>query len=697
MSSYACASLYTLSREGVHAQSYCIGAQRDDRRMKLRHVVLASYGFCFCRLHLVTLPNSEFRQFFSYLVELLGNIYGITHRLNLFIMSASQFHYSPLSAASQIRLVTISPGVWEDNIVCSLETTFLDGHGPYEALSYVWGDAEVRKPIVLNGQQFGVTANLELALRYLRRDKPRVMWIDAICINQNDTEEKNSQVRLMRKIYEAAVETVVWLRESSERSKLCFRNLERLNIGDRFEGRDAPDPDLDDLRVLSCPAWWSRVWVIQELVVSENVVLKAGHDELRWPKLEWPTMMMKWGLALDINYSLWRVWDLHRMYDTKTSFEARTPLNISKLVASHRNASATDPRDMVFSLVGLSEDPEAAQLVPDYSLTTEKVFRNLFEYSVTKDKSLNIIGFSFGFIPNRDWPSWVPDWGRYTLESSPCPLINDTLDGNRLFGKTADQLSPESVYGFTASSDTSPQTNILAANSTLMVNGVYLDNIGAVGESLTGYPTDITAIFESWEGILVEKFATQLRGSSHSPTLFSIAEFFSDMCKSRLSYPETLKKSKVLKRIRRRFRPLKTDGVYVGGGTIREAYVRTLLTDRNPNGTRLTYAEYEKRWAHRKPVEKFIDVDLQVAATLRLIYLRRLMVSEKGYIGLVPRSAQQGDMICVLFGCSFPVIIRRWNDHHVFIGDSYIHGIMDGQAIKMLNDGILRKEQFVLR
>jgi hypothetical protein len=230
-----------------------------------------------------------------------------------------------------------------------------------------------------------------------------------------------------------------------------------------------------------------------------------------------------------------------------------------------------------------------------------------------------------------------------------------------------------------------------------MVNGVYLDNIDAVGESLTGYPTDIAAIFESWEGVLVEKLATQLRGNSDSPTFFSIAKFFSDMCKSRLTYPETLKRSNVLKRIVRKFRPLIRDGIYVGGGTIREAYVRTLLTDRNPNGTRLTYAEYEKRWAHRNPVEEFIDVDLQVAATLRLIYLRRLMVSEKGYIGLVPRCAQQGDMICVLFGCSFPVIIRKWNDHHVFIGDSYVHGIMDGQAIKMFNDGILRKEQFILR
>jgi hypothetical protein len=73
------------------------------------------------------------------------------------------------------------------------------------------------------------------------------------------------------------------------------------------------------------------------------------------------------------------------------------------------------------------------------------------------------------------------------------------------------------------------------------------------------------------------------------------------------------------------------------------------------------------------------------------------MVSKKGFISLIPSRAQQGDMIYILFGCSVPVIIRKWNDHHVFIGESYVHGIMDGQVIKMLNEGILKQEQFILK
>src|SRR5277367_5125832 len=115
----------------------------------------------------------------------------------------------------------------------------------------------------------------------------------------------------MRKIYEATVKTVIWLRGSSARSKQCFRSIASRNVADLFSDlgdRDMrtrrpqsfPKISLDDLCVLACPQWWSGVWVIPELVVCKNAVSKAGLDELPWSKLEFPTKEMKWALALDI-------------------------------------------------------------------------------------------------------------------------------------------------------------------------------------------------------------------------------------------------------------------------------------------------------------------------------------------------------------------------------------------------------------
>jgi hypothetical protein len=118
----------------------------------------------------------------------------------------------------------------------------------------------------------------------------------------------------------------------------------------------------------------------------------------------------------------------------------------------------------------------------------------------------------------------VPYWGGYDTELNPCPLLDDTLDRNKLFGDAADRLFPEAVHGFTASSDSSLQINILGTDSPLVVNGFYFEKLSAVGQSLTRYPADIAAIFESWEGFSLKnsqlncEASAIVRQSSASPT-----------------------------------------------------------------------------------------------------------------------------------------------------------------------------------
>jgi hypothetical protein len=636
-------------------------------------------------------------------------------------MSALNPCYKPLSlTAPQIRLVTIKPGPWEGDIICSLETVYLNDHRPYEALSYTWGSPfpwdgpepiwpDREKPIVLDGQQVKVKENLESALRHLRGNRPRVMWIDAICINQNDTDEKNLQVRRMREIYERAVKTVIWLGNATPRSSSCFRSLARLDISNFVLGpgdEECSGDRIRDLRVIGSRSWWRRAWVIQELAVSKNPILKAGFDELPWSRLKLPNLTLKWLLALTTTHPDRFHKDFHRMHDMKTSFQRGKSLTITQLVTSHREALATDPRDLLFALVGLTADPMTPLLIPDYSLTTWEVFRNFVQHSIAEDDSLDIICLSNSFVEGADRPSWVPDLADRNIDLYPNPLLESTYNGDKLFGNFDGRPRyPEEKYGFEASSDSSPQISIFRTDFTLVAKGIHFDKIEAVGGSLTGYPANIAGILESWEEILLEKFESQLHSDGHdrTPTISSITDFFSNMFRSQLKYNGQLTIGafwtlpRRLQLISRRLRRPITDGIYIGGGGIREAYVRTLLTDRNPNGTRLTDAEYAKRWTHRKPVAEFIDDELQVAATLRLIYRRRLFVSENGYIGLVPSNAQPGDMICVLFGCSVPVIIRKLNNHHVFIGASYVHGIMDGQIITKLSEGSLTEEQFTLK
>ncbi|KAH8725333.1 heterokaryon incompatibility protein-domain-containing protein, partial [Phaeosphaeriaceae sp. PMI808] len=111
-----------------------------------------------------------------------------------------------------IRLLILRPGSFDDPIHCQLKQVSLSAEHAYDALSYVWGNASDTSPISLNGTPHHITKNLEIALRYLRhRESPKVLWVDAICINQSDINERNHQVQQMADIYSQAQRVIGWL------------------------------------------------------------------------------------------------------------------------------------------------------------------------------------------------------------------------------------------------------------------------------------------------------------------------------------------------------------------------------------------------------------------------------------------------------------------------------------------------------
>jgi hypothetical protein len=139
------------------------------------------------------------------------------------------YQYLPLNEAKQeIRLVTLLPGEFQSDIHVSLTTVRATEHDipDFESLSYAWGPAEDPQTIFIgeSGQEtLSVTRNMREALPYLRdAKKPRVLWIDAICVNQKDLEERSSQVRRMAWIYSKAKRVIVWLGPASTDSHIAL-------------------------------------------------------------------------------------------------------------------------------------------------------------------------------------------------------------------------------------------------------------------------------------------------------------------------------------------------------------------------------------------------------------------------------------------------------------------------------------------
>ncbi|KAM7184300.1 Heterokaryon incompatibility protein (HET) domain containing protein [Rhypophila sp. PSN 637] len=211
--------------------------------------------------------------------------------------------YQPLPPDSHhIRVAIISPGIWREVVQCELKLLDLsDESEQYEAISYCWGDEQDKATITINGNTVPVTKSLNDALKRLRtREKKRTVWADAICINQDDLNERQQQVELMKNIYSRATEVQVFTGESLVSSlkpakrccvillwlgkDQCFHEL----AAEMFESPSSATwaTGISILEEFLLQPWWLRVWVVQEVVLAKRATVHFGQCVFPWELLE---------------------------------------------------------------------------------------------------------------------------------------------------------------------------------------------------------------------------------------------------------------------------------------------------------------------------------------------------------------------------------------------------------------------------
>lgn len=219
--------------------------------------------------------------------------------------------YSPLRRdPREIRLLDVEPWTSErtEPIRLHVFPTKLDAAGDYKCLSYTWVQPEPSFPVQLNGFGFRVRENLHEALLRLRPQaphKPLRFWIDAICINQDDVEEREFQVSMMRDVYRLATDVIAWIGEENgpgDKVAVDFveEMVERIKPW-RLDSHYLTSDIVDWIRSVTADgiensrwlrlldlisrSWFSRVWIIQEVVMGEKVVVHCGSQQLEWWKL----------------------------------------------------------------------------------------------------------------------------------------------------------------------------------------------------------------------------------------------------------------------------------------------------------------------------------------------------------------------------------------------------------------------------
>ena len=339
--------------------------------------------------------------------------------------------YPTRLSSGQIRLLHILPSaIPESPISCELRQYEVDEVPAYEALSYCWGDSNDRREIICNGTTHLVTTSLRDALIRLRQaNKARIIWADALCIAQFDDEEKSSQVRRMGSIYRRAKRVAVWLghaeAEHLSSVKRLFESLvlvsgEPADYNSKWRVAEPESHRLFDdtspwysLQAFFSNPWFFRMWCIQEIRLASDSVFYWGNEE--FPK-DIAVRLPSWHRASQGGEE-----DYPFKIPSHFAWKMNAPLSSQKCrllqaLSTYRRWRATDPRDKVYGLLGLTELDEEKSVVPiDYEKSAAEVFYGVAVAIIKRTGDLAILAHlhhDTDYDGHPEYPSWVPRWDR---------------------------------------------------------------------------------------------------------------------------------------------------------------------------------------------------------------------------------------------------------------------------------------------
>ena len=316
----------------------------------------------------------------------------------------------------EIRILVLAPGTGNDVLRGELIVESLDYDDlHYTALSYTWSGSVGEHFISVGGAPLSITENLSMALRHIRGPtRPRNMWVDAICINQGDYEEKAIQVNMMGDIFASGTRTIVWLGEKSADSDVAMDFIGSLRQ------RTLDQQDSDSKIEQTCPRainelmqrkWWTRIWVIQEVLMSRRVIVQCGDrrvDILSFVKLLGESRVKQLSDQPSSSPEIPFKEILSKWYVHKNQVEAHG-LSLRALIFSTRDFQASVWRDRIFALLGLATPEARSYVTPDYSdeVPDRSILIRLTMFFLRE--SVEPLEYA-SVCRATNCPSWVPDW-----------------------------------------------------------------------------------------------------------------------------------------------------------------------------------------------------------------------------------------------------------------------------------------------
>ncbi|KAI0123070.1 heterokaryon incompatibility protein-domain-containing protein [Xylariales sp. AK1849] len=568
------------------------------------------------------------------------------------------YTYEPIhQGARGIRL--LRPGLSlanEDqaaNLELELRVVSLDQASGYCALSYVWGDESPTVEVVLGGNPVSIRRNLyEALIQVLQNGLKHEIWVDAICIDQVNLEEKSWQVNQMGDIFSQAIMVYAWLGPATDDSELAMQQLQI--VGDQALTAGVVSLIADSQAASSRLSKYLESArpkdSIPEDMACDFVALSAIYLGRMCSSMRSKTSCSSFFPSFSMTY-----------FDTRAITARRErrrsrQINLLDLLQTFTNTpgrplySASDPRDVVFGLLGICADVKSLGLHADYRKSVAEVYTEATRAFLAHSPEYRLDYCTFPKdLPGL--PSWVPDWnrkGRLGVEfypiaydtlfnassnRKPLPLLDVGLNpaGLRQLGFRIDTvvavLGPPR-WRLRDPHDWPPQLENMDE---------WLEAIASFGQvgSISDIDEDIL-----WRTLVLNHYP---QGTVVTTEWVGLA---CTIFRRRRLVPESFTKDQV-------------------------AYIWRNYLER-PNNSQPTA---------REVIERFTNSCLQYAEA-RMRH-RTLFKMASGRVCLGPESIQEGDIVSILFGSQAPIVLRSVETgQYSYIGDAYVHDVLDGQFIE---------------
>lgn len=334
----------------------------------------------------------------------------------------------------QTRFLELLPGDYNDDIICNFQLASVDDPIQYEALSYVWGPQEDKVTIVVDTNHFQVSTQLDKIIRSLRdKTRSRLFWIDAICINQADKEERASQVSFMRDVFHNACCVTAWLGNgdpTSDKAMDCVRHYIGLR-GTELEQREKIMMDFvkysttaDErsalITTIEANPYFQRGWIIQEIIVAKEIIIQIGSKTALWNAVievlitivtlderRYRTVAL---VPNNDDRKILNVWWRLAQYRNLRSRKELGKVPIYCLISRFKGHECTNPSDRIYSWLGLTEHWRATDFKIDYTLHHHDTYKSFVRAMIEYQQSLNWLALAGSPRTFKTLPSWVPDF-----------------------------------------------------------------------------------------------------------------------------------------------------------------------------------------------------------------------------------------------------------------------------------------------